>query len=186
MIVRRILFGIACGLWIIGAVEMSALAATSQEDLTEYTRSAVNRGSINLAQDSTNIAKESIPSGNPLWGIPLSSLSITRERPIFTPSRRPPAPAIVAVPHVAPVKQVIRQAAPQQLNLVLIGTVVRDAEGIGVFIDQTTKELVRIRIGEGYSGWVLRSVRTREATLEKEHQSETLSLPGPGGNSPTR
>src|SRR4051794_9583272 len=32
------------------------------------------------------------PSGNPLWAIPLKSLSFTRERPLFTPSRRPPAP----------------------------------------------------------------------------------------------
>jgi hypothetical protein len=30
------------------------------------------------------------PSGNPLWAILLKDLSDTRERPIFTPSRRPP------------------------------------------------------------------------------------------------
>ena len=30
------------------------------------------------------------PSGNPLWTLPLKQLSITRERPIFSPSRRPP------------------------------------------------------------------------------------------------
>src|SRR5436309_11189786 len=30
--------------------------------------------------------------GNPLWRISLQSLSATRERPIFLPSRRPPSP----------------------------------------------------------------------------------------------
>ncbi len=34
------------------------------------------------------------PSANPLWGIPLSRLSGTRDRPIFSPSRRPPPVAV--------------------------------------------------------------------------------------------
>ena len=32
------------------------------------------------------------PGGNPLWGIPVSSLSVTQERPLFSASRHPPAP----------------------------------------------------------------------------------------------
>jgi hypothetical protein len=32
------------------------------------------------------------PSGNPLWAVPIKDLSQTRDRPIFTPSRRPPPP----------------------------------------------------------------------------------------------
>src|SRR6516165_2807674 len=36
-------------------------------------------------------------SGNPLWAVPLRSLSVTSERPIFSPSRRPPIPPVVAV-----------------------------------------------------------------------------------------
>jgi len=36
------------------------------------------------------------PSGNPLWGIPLSALSATRERPLFNPSRRAGATAAAA------------------------------------------------------------------------------------------
>ena len=40
------------------------------------------------------------PTGNPLWAIPLSSLTATRERPIFLPSRRAPAPAVAGTPVV--------------------------------------------------------------------------------------
>jgi len=36
--------------------------------------------------------------GNPLWAIPLASLNATRERPIFLPSRRAPAPVVAAPP----------------------------------------------------------------------------------------
>ena len=38
------------------------------------------------------------PSGNPLWSIPLSSLSATQGRPIFSASRRPMQRAVVAPP----------------------------------------------------------------------------------------
>src|SRR6478735_9031959 len=40
------------------------------------------------------------PTGNPLWAIPLSSLTATRERPLFLPSRRAPAPAVAGTPAV--------------------------------------------------------------------------------------
>ena len=40
------------------------------------------------------------PSGNPLWAIPLSALTATRERPLFLPSRRAPAPAVAGTPVV--------------------------------------------------------------------------------------
>src|SRR5882757_10064633 len=36
------------------------------------------------------------PGANPLWAIPLVTLSGTRERPIFSSSRRPPPPAAVS------------------------------------------------------------------------------------------
>src|ERR1700759_4356458 len=36
------------------------------------------------------------PSGNPLWAVPLSALTATQTRPIFTASRRPPQVAAVA------------------------------------------------------------------------------------------
>ena len=39
-------------------------------------------------------AKPSGPSSNPLWAIPLSKLTATRERPIFLPSRRAPSPGV--------------------------------------------------------------------------------------------
>ena len=115
--------------------------------------------------------------GNPLWAIPLGSLSLTRDRPLFTPSRRPPAPAVVAAPRVIAPRVVIRPPEPEHPNLALIGTVVGETEGIGVFLDQTTHNFVRLKTGEGHAGWILRSIKAREATLEKGQQTETLRLP---------
>src|SRR5687767_8653532 len=65
------------------------------------------------------------PRRNPLWGIPLSVLSPTRERPIFLPSRRQVAPA-VAAPLAAPPAAVV--AEPEQPRLALVGAIIRDGE----------------------------------------------------------
>ena len=121
------------------------------------------------------------PTGNPLWGVPLSTLTATRERPLFTPSRRAPAPA-VAGPVVAapPPPPASAPAEPERPQLVLVGAIASDSEGIAVFLDQATNNIIRLRTGQDHSGWVLRSVKGREATLQKDQQTTTLTLPVPG------
>ena len=182
MMCRHGLLGIIAGLCVVGAVGNATLAATSPDEM----KSDVDRGIIKLERTPTEVVKERVLSGNPLWAIPLRTLAITQERPIFSPSRRPPAPApaVVAMPQAIQPKVSVRPNEPQHPNLVLVGTVVGETEGFGVFLDQTAHNVVRLRTGEGHAGWILRSVKAREATLEKERQTETLHLPAPGENSP--
>ena len=118
------------------------------------------------------------PSGNPLWGIPLSSLTATRDRPIFVPLRRPPAPAVAGTPVVvAPPPPA--PAAEEQPPLTLVGVIAGDGEGFAVFLDQSTNNVVRLKTGQDHQGWVLLSVKGREVTLEKNKRSATLTLPVP-------
>jgi hypothetical protein len=173
---RHVLWRAVCGLCVTGAMILSALAATSPDDSTQID---VNRGTINLDQNPAATVPDRAHIGNPLWAIPVGLLSKTRDRPLFTPSRRPPAPAVVAVPPVVQPKVVARPAEPEHPNLTLIGTVVGENEGIGVFLDRATNNFVRIKTGEGHAGWILRSVQSREVTLEKGQRSETLHLPAP-------
>lgn len=121
-------------------------------------------------------ASERALSANPLWGIPLSQLPITRDRPIFSPSRRPPPPAVApaAIPKVAAVP---KPREPERPQLTLVGTIASDEEGFGIFLDQSTKVVFRLRVGENHQGWKLRSVQGREATLEKDQQVIPLALP---------
>jgi hypothetical protein len=119
-------------------------------------------------------------AANPLWAIPLSALSATRARPLFTPSRRPPAPIVASVPVVAPrLPPPSAPAAPEHPNLILVGTVSAETEGLAVFIDTTTRDTVRLRTGEGHAGWILESVERKTVTLQKGDRSETLQLPRP-------
>jgi general secretion pathway protein N len=130
---------------------------------------------------SNPVPVERAQIGNPLWAIPLKQLSVTRERPIFSPSRRPPPPAVVNAPYVAPVAaRPPKPAEPERPQLSLVGTVASEREGIGVFVDHTTKNVVRLRTGEAHQGWILRSVEGREATLEKDRETAVLALPPPG------
>jgi general secretion pathway protein N len=121
------------------------------------------------------------PSGNPLWAIPLKDLDNTRERPIFSPSRRPPPPPVVEKPYVPPPPPpVVMKPPPEPLMLSLLGTIAGDGAGVALFMEKGSQEVVRLRTGEAHQGWVLRSVRGREAMLEKGDRKETVTLPSPG------
>jgi general secretion pathway protein N len=116
---------------------------------------------------------------NPLWAIPIELLNVTRERPLFSPSRRPPASAA----RNAPVKIVgtVRPAAAPKPALNLVGTVEGNREGYAVFVNTATHSIVRLRMGEGEDGWVLRSVGEREVILYKDDRTEVLQLPATMG-----
>jgi general secretion pathway protein N len=124
-------------------------------------------------------APERALSANPLWAIPLGALSGTRDRPIFSASRRPIPPAVA--PAAAPkVVAIAKPRAPERPQLSLVGTIASGDGGFGIFLDQSTKAALRLRVGEDYQGWKLRSVQGPEATLEKDQQVVTLALPQPG------
>ncbi len=134
-----------------------------------------------LSQSSTRWGAK---SGNPLWAIPLATLSETRERPIFSPSRRPP-PAVVSVaaPKAPPVPQ-MPQGPPVELRLVLVGTVIGGDRSFGIFVDQMSKTTLRLKVDEDYQGWRLRSVHRSEVTMARGELTETLKFRKPGEGAP--
>jgi general secretion pathway protein N len=140
---------------------------------------------LDMSPGAAPRVERSDPSGNPLWAIPLSALTATRERPLFLPSRRAPAPAVAGTPVVAAPPPPPPAAEPEQPPLTLVGAIASETEGFAVFLDQATNEVIRLKVGQDHQGWVLRSVKGREATLEKNKLTTTLALPAPGGLSLT-
>ena len=137
---------------------------------------------VDVAPTAPRPERPTDPTGNPLWGIPISSLTATRERPIFLPSRRAPAPAVAGTPVVvAPPPP--PPPAEEQPTLTLVGAIAGDGEGFAVFLDQATNNVVRLKTGQDHQGWVLLSVKGREATLEKNKKAATLTLPVPTATS---
>jgi general secretion pathway protein N len=147
----------------------------------DRTVNSADAASQRMAARSPDGAVERPPSaGNPLWALPLKQLSITRERPVFSPSRRPPPPATPT--YVAPVavRTPPKPVEPERPSITLLGTILGSTESIGVFFNPTTRDIVRLRVGEDHEGWALRSVKTREATLVKDRERVVLELPPPG------
>ena len=134
---------------------------------------------VDIAPDGPTRVVRSDPSGNPLWAVPLSALTATRERPLFLPSRRAPAPAVAGMPVAAPAPP---PPAPveEQPPLTLVGAIASETEGFAVFLDQGTNNVIRLKIGQDHAGWVLQSVKGREVALQKEGRKATLMLPAPG------
>jgi hypothetical protein len=148
---------------------------------SDRTVNSADAAPLRTAARSPDAAVERPPSaGNPLWALPLKQLSITRERPVFSPSRRAPPPATPT--YVAPVavRTPSKPAEPERPSITLLGTILGSTESIGVFFNPTTRDIVRLRVGEDHEGWALRSVKTREAILVKDRERVVLELPPPG------
>jgi hypothetical protein len=116
------------------------------------------------------LASERETDDNPIAGTSVASLSATQERPVFSPSRRrlPPVPV--------PVQALPTVSAPQRPTLSLVGVVAGEGDAFAIFLDEKTKAVIRLKKGESHSGWTLRNVHAREATLERGQESEVLAI----------
>jgi len=162
-----------------------ALAANNPPVLDPRSAAGGASGALGLGPDHGPAASaaDAATSANPLWGIPLATLTATRERPIFLPSRRAPPPAVAAAPRVEPVQVAAAVSVePEKPPLSLVGIVTGTADGYAVFISDATRDIVRLRTGEGHEGWILTSVKGREAVLEKNRQTAVMALPPPTGD----
>jgi hypothetical protein len=178
----------------------SASTAISDSSLDDQADGAKTKASVpsTWSEPTTTVVGVTIPppaqsapveaeralSANPLWGMPLKQFSATRERPIFLPSRRPPAQLASAVT-VAKVVAPPKPKEPEQPQLSLVGTISGDDAKFGIFVDQATKNVLRLREGEDFQGWQLRSIQSREASFQKSQLTFVVALPQPGLSQPS-
>ena len=159
------------------AAAPTALTESSEPD-SNLSIGEINAPAVSPPVPGLRSPTTRLRSGNPLWAIPLKNLSVTRERPIFSASRRPPAPAVAATPYVPP-RAPPKPPEPERPQLTLVGTIAGQQEAFGIFLDQTTNDVVRLKLGDAQRGWLLRRVLKREVMLEKERETVVLALPAP-------
>src|SRR5262249_38871034 len=143
---------------VLGGAAYIAIAHTT-EPPSDRAGNAADAAPVRTAARSPDGSAESRPpAGNPLWALPLAQLSITRDRPIFSPSRRPPPPATPT--YVAPVavRTPPKPVEPERPTITLLGTILGSTESIGIFFNPATRDIVRLRVGEDHEGWALRSI----------------------------
>jgi general secretion pathway protein N len=176
----------------------SATTAISDSSLDDQADGAKTKASVpsTWSEPATTVVEVTIPpatpnapatertlSANPLWEMPLKQFTVTRDRPIFLPSRRAPAPpaSIVTVAKVV----VPKPKEPEQPQLSLVGTISGDDARFGIFVDQATKNVLRLKVGEDFQGWELRSIQAREASFQKNQLTFVVALPQPGLSQPS-
>jgi|GEM_PF-1658857 len=115
-------------------------------------------------------------AGNPLWAISLDSLSETRDRPLFSVSRRPP----VVTPVLAAVEkkqEIVPPPPPERPSLTLVGTIVSRKGSVAMVQGASGGEAMRIRVGQENDGWQVQGIGLRSIVVGKGEQSVELALP---------
>ena len=169
---------------ILGAVFFAATAVliialpTSADSSDNDVNSAGTESNRTPPHPLSTPPAENTSVGNAVWAIPLSKLSMTRDRPIFSPSRRPDPPPVR--PTIA---KPVEPTEPEQPTLTLVGTVSGENNGIAVFVEQATENIIKLQVNESHKGWILRSIKGREVTLQNGRKSSVLALAPPGSSS---
>jgi general secretion pathway protein N len=132
---------------------------------------------------STNVGTASM-SGNPVAQVPLARLSATRDRPLFSPSRRPPFPR--DPPAMTRAEQ---QAAPLPLiqppSVILFGIVV-GVQGARAFIAAGPADrIIGVRRGDDVDGWKVTAITQRRLVLSRADLSSAFTLFSPENASRT-
>jgi hypothetical protein len=128
-------------------------------------------GAVAIAQ--TQDSPAAAPS-NPVAAQSLDQLSAILDRPLFSPTRRPPAPP----PAPAPIVHAAEPPAPPPPppNLVLFG-VVMDGEGARAIVRAgADKKLVRAQIGDEIDGWKVSQIEGRKVVLSLDGRFATFTL----------
>ena len=103
---------------------------------------------------------------------PVEDFSEIRERPLFSPTRRPPAQGVVAT------------AAPEpELQVTLVGVIMFSEEQIAIVRLKDTSRLARLSVGDSIQGWILDSIEPSRVTFRRgdveEHIELTYDVPPP-------
>ena len=111
------------------------------------------------------------PAGvaNPLAAPSLDQLSATRERPLFTPSRRAAPPPPVA--STAPI-----ESAASPPRIALLGVIIAVEGPRAVINDMAINKIVRVRIGDDIEGWKVRQIEERLLVLWRDGRSQSFKL----------
>ena len=103
---------------------------------------------------------------------PLAEFSAVLERPLFSPTRRPPAEGTVP------------EAAPEaELQVTLVGVIISSEEQIAIVRPKDASRFARLSVGDSFQGWTLASIEPKRVTFRRgdveEHIELTFDVPPP-------
>jgi hypothetical protein len=99
----------------------------------------------------------------------LQALTETRDRPLFSPSRRPPPPDVPVPERVEPLLAVVSQAPPPPPappDVRLMGLMLLPNRQLAILEHAPTGEVIRLAAGAELDAWTLRIVDARSIAFE--------------------
>ena len=117
-------------------------------------------------------AAQSPPANAPVRSFalpPLEELRATRERPLFSPNRRPDEAA------PGPAAEVVEES-PDSLPFELTGVVMGTDVAIAILRNRDTQETVQLRKGETLDAWSIEEIAARHVVLRQEDRQVRLEL----------
>jgi hypothetical protein len=101
---------------------------------------------------------------------PLEELQATRERPLFSPRRRPGAEVARAT------ETPVVEESPEVLAFELTGVVMGADIAVAILRNRDTQETVHLRRGEALDAWSLEEIASRHVVLRQEDRQVRLEL----------
>jgi general secretion pathway protein N len=105
---------------------------------------------------------------SPLAGQPLDRLSATRDRPLFSPTRRPPPPPPPVVHSPEP--------PPPPPNVALFGVVMDGDEARAIVRAGPATGVMRVRVGDDIGGWKVVQIEGRSLVLALADRLATFTM----------
>jgi hypothetical protein len=95
----------------------------------------------------------------------LEDFSAVLERPLFSPTRRPPAEG--AVPP---------QPSEPELQVTLVGVIISSEEQIAIVRLKDASRFARLSVGDSFQGWILDSIEPSRVTFRRGDVEEIIEL----------
>jgi hypothetical protein len=138
---------------------------------------AMSVAALALIAPSPTSAADDPPLGqgevaaSPLAGQKLDHLSATRERPLFSPTRRPPPvpPTIVQGPPPPP-------PPPPPPDVALLGVVMDGEQARAVIRASPADKMTRVTIGDDVGGWKVAQIEGRKLVLSLDGRLATFVM----------
>ncbi len=96
---------------------------------------------------------------------PKQSFAAILERPLFSPTRRPPPEGIASVAGPVPT-----------LKIDVVGIVISEQEQFALILTENSKEVVRLSAGDEFQGWTLEEIEPERVTFRRGEIEEQIGL----------
>jgi len=116
----------------------------------------------------TESHRDAAPPVSPLAAQPLEHISSTRDRPLFSPTRHPPAPP--------PVVAVAPPPPPPPPDVALLGVVMDGEDARAVVRAGPAAKIQRVGIGDDIGGWKVGQIEARQLVLLLDGRTATFTM----------